>query len=362
MAAHLIVSKTLWLSGQAYANTYRHDGDSDTYLNFPAANQLSLVGGGATIVKAYQIAGAYGVLEMHGSGSATYPNFTFNGDSNTGMYRATTDTLAFTTAGSERMRIDSTGKIAVGTTTVNSNQMVIEGGTAAANGSSLAIKTGGGANSRVADLAFYGTFVSPSSDNGQRRTADITSGFSTANWGNEYLAFHAGYGSANDAANITAERMRITGDGFVGINEASPSVLLHVVGTGDLIRAGADSQQISIGVNTGGGENYIYGSNHPIKFGINGTERLRITSAGAVGINDSSPDRTLHVNSGGTNVVAKFESTDTTAAIEFTDNAGSAEIGGVGNDVVFFPAGTERMRITSAGLVGNWCFKPCYKS
>jgi hypothetical protein len=103
--------KDLYLSGNAYANTYRHDGDSDTYLNFPAANQLSLVGGGATIVKAYKIAGAYGVLEMHGSGSATYPNFTFNGDSNTGMYRANTDTLAFTTGGTERMRINASGDI-----------------------------------------------------------------------------------------------------------------------------------------------------------------------------------------------------------------------------------------------------------
>ena len=111
--------KDLYLSGNAYANSYRHDGDSDTYLNFPAANQLSLVGGGATIVKAYQIAGSYGVLEMHGSGSATYPNFTFNGDSNTGMYRATTDTLAFTTAGAERMRIDSSGNVLVGKTSAS---------------------------------------------------------------------------------------------------------------------------------------------------------------------------------------------------------------------------------------------------
>ena len=111
--------KDFYLSGNAYASTYRHDGDSDTYLNFPAANQLSLVGGGATIVKAYQIAGSYGVLEMHGSGSATYPNFTFNGDSNTGMYRATTDTLAFTTAGAERMRIDSSGNVLVGKTSAS---------------------------------------------------------------------------------------------------------------------------------------------------------------------------------------------------------------------------------------------------
>ena len=76
-----------------------------------------------------------------------------------------------------------------------------------------------------------------------------------------------------------------TFSGNVGIG-TSPSVPLHVDGAGDLIRAGSTSgQQISIGINTGGGQNYIYGSNHPIKFGINGTERLRILAAGGITFN-----------------------------------------------------------------------------
>jgi hypothetical protein len=76
-----------------------------------------------------------------------------------------------------------------------------------------------------------------------------------------------------------------TFSGNVGIG-TSPSVPLHVDGAGDLIRAGSTSgQQISIGINTGGGQNYIYGSNHPIKFGINGTERLRILSSGGITFN-----------------------------------------------------------------------------
>ena len=77
---------------------------------------------------------------------------------------------------------------------------------------------------------------------------------------------------------------------------------------------------------------------------INGNEE--------VGIGQPTPFRKLHVNSGTTNVVARFESTDTTAAIEFKDNNGSAEVGNIGDNVVFFPAGAEKMRITSAGNVG----------
>ena len=74
-----------------------------------------------------------------------------------------------------------------------------------------------------------------------------------------------------------------------------------------------------------------------------------------VGIGASSPSHTLHVNSGGTNIVGKFESTDSVAGIALVDNAGAAEIAAVGNDLVFYPAGSEEMRLTSAGdlLVGQ---------
>jgi hypothetical protein len=79
---------------------------------------------------------------------------------------------------------------------------------------------------------------------------------------------------------------------------------------------------------------------------------ITINSSENVGIGDTVPDRKLHVNSGSSNVVAKFESTDAIAAIEFVDSTGSAEIGNSGNNLVFFPAGTERMRIDSSGNVG----------
>ncbi|MBL7670267.1 MAG: hypothetical protein JNM39_07250 [Bdellovibrionaceae bacterium] len=44
------------------------------------------------------------------------PVYTFNGDDDTGMHRAAADTLAFYTGNAERIRIDSTGKFGIGTT------------------------------------------------------------------------------------------------------------------------------------------------------------------------------------------------------------------------------------------------------
>ena len=116
-------------------------------------------------------------------------------------------------ATSTAITIDASEKVGIGTSILNSNKAVIEGGVAGTHSSTLALKTGSGANSKVADLAFYGTFVTPTEDQGQRRTADITSGFSTANWGTEYLAF--GVGGASDAANVASEKMRIDSAGRV---------------------------------------------------------------------------------------------------------------------------------------------------
>ena len=47
-------------------------------------------------------------------GTAASPSLIFNGDSNTGIWRAASDTLAFSTAGTERMRVWSGGMIQIG--------------------------------------------------------------------------------------------------------------------------------------------------------------------------------------------------------------------------------------------------------
>lgn len=62
-------------------------------------------------------------------GSPTVPAFGFNGEASTGLFRPTTNTLAFSVGGTERMRIAS-GNIIIGTTSDGGQRLQVTGNTA----------------------------------------------------------------------------------------------------------------------------------------------------------------------------------------------------------------------------------------
>ncbi|MFH0855786.1 MAG: hypothetical protein V1869_04695, partial [Candidatus Omnitrophota bacterium] len=62
------------------------------------------------------------------SDTITAPSFSWTGDTNVGMYRPTTDTIAFTTAGTEKVRLTSGGYLGIGTTGPSSGLQVSNGG------------------------------------------------------------------------------------------------------------------------------------------------------------------------------------------------------------------------------------------
>ena len=80
-------------------------------------------------------------------------------------------------------------------------------------------------------------------------------------------------------------------------------------------------------------------------------ERMRIDADGNVGIGEHVPNSKLHVNSGEKNVSTILESTDVTAAIQFKDPGGSAEVGNSGKSLILSPDGIEKMRIDANGKV-----------
>ena len=190
-----------------------------------------------------------------------------DGDSNTALRFPAADTITAETSGTERARIDSSGRLLLGTTTPGDS-----------TADDLTIATSG--------------------------STGITIRTGTSNQGNIYFA-----------------------DGTSSTSQYSGLI------------------------------SYNHGTNHMF-FGTNdGTERLRITSAGLVGINESSPDQALHVKgTGGDTVPVRVESTGITARIGFqasgTANSYNVACGAAAEDFTVHTDNTEKFRITSAGLVG----------
>ena len=87
------------------------------------------------------------------------------------------------------------------------------------------------------------------------------------------------------------------------------------------------------------------------------TERLRITTAGKVGINESNPDQALHVKSAdGDTVPARIESTGAQSRLGFQASGSVSSYhvscGAEANNFIVHTNNTERLRITSSGQMG----------
>jgi hypothetical protein len=167
------------------------------------------------------------------------------------------------------------------------------------------------------------------------------------------------------------ERLRIDSAGNVGIGTSSPASKMQISGSGtqELLITNTDVGSLSlrhaVTIATLGTVDNI-----PLKFETNSTERLRITSAGDVGIGTSSPAERLSIS-------GNLSFSDINSRILFRNDA--ARVVGVENeqsspnsDLNIFARGisgawhgrikfytsfnsaslTERMRIDSAGNVG----------
>jgi hypothetical protein len=266
-------------------------------------------------------------------------------DSNHSTYRALiydAEHHLFYSSGTERLRIDSSGRLLVGTTT--------EGDVAADN-------------LTVADSGNCGmTIRSGSSSVGSIYFSDATSG------AGEYAGYFQ-YVHSSNYLNIGvngADAMRITSLGSVGIGITSPDSKLHVhssTGGGQLrVSSQSNSEGVTLTARNDGNGSQLSArgtSSHLRFYTTNASdslaEKMRIDSDGNVGIGTTSPAQKVELRDT-SDVYLRLSKTglnsthlgcESSLGVLTSDGDLAFRTAGSGG-----PGNTERMRIDSSGNVG----------
>jgi hypothetical protein len=221
---------------------------------------------------------------------------------------------------------------------------------------------------------------SPNSDTAETvavfGNGDISDGLEIKTNGNGGSSLDWGF-NAKNTRNLVfdtnqTERMRIDSSGNVGVGTNNPSYLLDVSPTsngGEIARFKSDTTNAAADVLIVDQDNSNTRAALQVQGNAGSTECLFVGSNGNVGIGTSSPAHKLDVNSGATNQVALFESTDETAYIELADSTGSAQLITLGSGDLRISTGgsgagnlgTSGLYITQGQDVGIGDDSPSYK-
>jgi hypothetical protein len=233
------------------------------------------------------------IKTAHGTESA--PSHTFINDTDNGMFRVTTNTIGFATGGSERMRIDSAGRVGIGCTpTAQFDHNLIQIGNQATLGANASLSTTG------QTFLTHNLYFDPSGNYQVFNT-------SNANEGTILRMFDGNFTFSNSPQTTgtptVTERMRIDSSGNVGLNTTSMAGKLNVQGSaGGVALQTTDATNSTFRISHPSAAVTLLsgGSSQHLALGTGFAEKMRIDSSGNVGIGTTSPGSPLTIDTGGT--------------------------------------------------------------
>jgi hypothetical protein len=342
---------------------YEDTGTTAKFFWDSSAERLGLGTTSPTAPLHIERTGSVGIQITSTNSSDTYINFGDSADTNAGLitYEHDNNAFAFRTNGSERLRIDSSGNLLVGTTddVVWNNSA----NSAADNGHNLR-------DDGRAGFAFYSATANANATVNINRTGSDGDLIRLFKSGTKVGSIRSEGGDIvfgndtrglkfRDSDVIPRDMDNTTADGVVSLGSSTSRFK-------DLYLSGFTRYNTEVYVGDGASISGSYAANdlllhtdnNPIVFRPNGTEAVRIDASGNVGIGTSSPNAIadLHVaDNSDARIWLDATSADT---MELYSGTGVGMFNRSNSHLILGTNNTERMRIDSSGNVGIGASSP----